>query len=1293
MATKDDLSEQLNITTKLNGLVEKMAKSVADIGDSYETQINTLERLTLAVNGINSTKSVEQLDQIVDSLKAITGQLKKVNDDTTLANMIGSAGKAAAAVGGVGAALGTSASALGKLSDKGTGGMGKFADSVISAATESHKFDKAIEDVSKVMNSKLVKGAEIGVGAIHGFEQGIRNVIALSKGALGFTASLASGLFNIGASIISIPLKIFTGLVDMAASASGGANELMEAIENLRKEMGDLNKSGSKAVLETTKTLKGFSDTGLSTWRVFGTLAERLQLMTKVAVSMGSTFGVLKQEFIDNGGALLAYQKGLGVTDEQMKALGDRAITTGQPLGKMFKDITKQTLALGQAFDIDQKLIGKDISKAVVDVKHFGSVTVKEIGQAAVYARKLGVELDKITGTLDQFETFDSAAESAAKLGQSFGVTVDAFKLMEAQSPAEQIDMLKKSFKDAGVDASTFSRQQLKLLASTTGLDEATAKQVFSMKNQGASLDEIKKKSDTAEKKTLTQTEAMSKLADSIERLVKSGGSQTGSFFDQFVKGFLRGIQSTQEFRQMIMFIKRDLQTAMMAGVQLGRTFEKVFPGVKDFFGGIRDFFEPKRFTKFFADINATFTKFFKDVATGKYSFSELMNQLQKVFFGFFNASEPQGQKTLGAFKKFTSAMADIIGQAIPWIAQQLGKGLQGIADIISGKNKLSGVKAGAEGSLGFMGTLLSPIISGLKKAWNNPEFRNGLNSFVTEMGVMLTKIFHSSTFKTVARTVIGGLITSLFAPVILQGALGGIAGKIGSTVLKTLGAAVFKKGGAGLAEKATTAGSSRLLGTAGPVGLLIAAGAAIGKGVNTYTDQVTSVMNHSSKVIGAGATGIVNALTLGLLPDHLMVDLANTFAKISDMVFNALGSVFGEGFAASMKRKLAGTFEVFGNIYNTISKLFTGNQADFTQAAKDLGFSLLRFVTDALEFTFIQLPILFVKLTAQITSTLVGVIIKLVTLQFTVLTGAIDKAFGTNLSAKIQKISDDVRTSISGGADDMVKDLEKGAKKVSAATDSLENNYMRSAEDRAKAAKAAASTQSQAQVAAIASTNKDVEKSLGSTLDDIKTAKDIQKELSANGGTDFKTLIASVKDKLAGVDFKILTPDQAKDLTDTGAVTDAIKKTVDNISVFFESFGKLPATLKGAIAQLKNDGLKPAMEAVSELVKLANQLDSALADGNLNKVDVKAKLANVANAVGLGGKASYTVTSKPVNITVNMTVTMNVDDIEKAMVMRANSIIRDRLNFATGPNAGRQGTPQIPETNTPNLQRISTSD
>ena len=1296
MASSDDISEQLSLMTKLNNVVERMAKSVASIESSYETQISTLEKVSSAISSINVERSVTELNKINETLKDLVKGFKDVgqNSDQSLGKIAIESGKANTATTALSGALGAAVAGLVALATKGGKGMNGLGDSVEASATQMNKFDQATTKVSKGLTGKLVKATAIGAGAIHGFMQGLRNITAMSKGVLGFTTSFVSALGNIAASIIAIPLKIFTGLVDMAAAAEGGGNELLQALENLRKEMGNLNKSGSAAVLQTTKTMQGFSDTGLSTWRVFGTLAERLEFVTKLAVTMGATFGKLKGEFIENGGALLGFMKGLGATDEQMKALGDRAVTMGTTLSGLLLKVTKQTLALGDAFDIDQKLIGKDIARAIVDVKHFGSVTVKEIGQASVYARKLGLELDKIVGTLDAFETFDSAAENAAKLGQSFGVTIDAFQLMEAQSPAEQLDMLRKSFKDAGVDASQFSRQQLKLLSSTTGLDEATAKQAFSMKNQGVGLDQIKKKSEVAEKKTLTQAEAMSKLADSIERMVKSGPALTGSFFDMFVKGFLRGIQSSKEFRQMIMFIKRDLAIAMQAGVELGRTFEKVFPGVKDFFGGISEFFRPERFRKLFKEINVVFTDFFKSVAEGKFSFPELMSRLQKTFFSFFDTSSPSGQRVLKGFMNFTTSISKIIGQAIPWITEQLGKGLQTIADFIADPSAFGKkLKGPGQNSLGFIGQILEPIITGLKKAWANPIFQKGLHDFVEQMGIMLEKVFKSSVFQKIAKTVIGALLTSLFAPAIMHAALAGITTKIGGAVVKQIGASLFKKGGIALAEKAGGAGIGKLASAAGPVGAIIAAGAAIGKGVNTYTDQINSTMDHSSKVLGAGATGIIDGITLGLLPDDMMSNLANTFASLSDTIFGAMESVFGKGFTETLKRRMASTFEVFGNLYNFIAELFTGDQESFTQAAKDLGLSVLRMVVSALEITQIQLPLFLGRMAVKILTLAGTAIIKIISATLGIITGGIDDVFGTSLSKKLSSASDNMAKQLNSAGDSVNKAMLNVSEKVANTSSELQDKYLRTAADQAKIAKQAADKIGTSQAAATADANKKVERSLSQTLGDIKSAKEIKAELTGEGGVDLTKLITEVKAKLSGVNFKLLDEAQAADLAKTSAIIDSVKGTVDNITNFFSGFAKLPETIKGAVSALKKDAIKPAIEAVNNMIQLANQLDSALADGNLNKLDVRAKLSNVANSVGLGGKASYSITSKPVNITINMTVTMNAEDIEKALIMRGSSIIRDRLNFATGDNAGRKGSPPIPETPTTNLSKIQTAD
>lgn len=726
MANADDLSEQLVLTQKLANAIDSMAKSMAKVESSYENQIAAVEQLTQAFKDLKAQDTSQITQMKFDNLE------KGAKD----------------------------------------------------AATQVTSLTGKLKDLGQTAAKKVPTGLAAVTAGLTGIAQGVRNVIALGKGITGFFSGLVDGAFNIAAAIVAIPFKMFNALVDMAAAAEGGANELAQAIENLRKEMGDLKGPGASAVMETTKALKGFSDTGLNAYMVFGTLAERLEHVTKVAVAMGSTFSVLKDEFKQNGGALLAFQKGLGVTEEGMKAVGDRAITMGKPMTKVFMEMTKQTLALGKAFDLDQKLIGKDMTKALQDVKHFGALTVKEIGQASVYARKLGLELDKIVGTLDAFETFDSAAENAAKLSQSFGVTVDAFQMMEAQSPAEQIEMLRKSFRDAGVDASKFTRQQATLLAQTTGLDEATARQAFSTQNYGVSLDKVKKQSEAAEKKTMTQAEAMSKLADSIERMVKSGGAQSGGFWEMFVKGFLGGIQASKEFREIIWNIKRALQLVYYEGVKLGQAFVEMFPGVKQFLSGIADFFKPEKFKTLVGGVVTILKDWMKQLQdpNGKASFAGLMKNIREKFFDFFDSQSGPGKKMIEGFKTVFKTITNIVSDGIKWSSDMIADGLQYIIDLVTGKQSLDVDTSAANNGLGFLGEAFLKVADGLKHAWKviSPK----VFELVLLLGKKLYSYLTSDEFLNILKPAMPAIAAVLFGPMFGRALLGAATASIGKAAM-----------------------------------------------------------------------------------------------------------------------------------------------------------------------------------------------------------------------------------------------------------------------------------------------------------------------------------------------------------------------------------------------------------------------------------------------------------------------------------------------------------------------------
>ncbi len=136
--------------------------------------------------------------------------------------------------------------------------------------------------------------------------------------------------------------------------------------------------------------------------------------------------------------------------------------------------------------------------------------------------------------------------------------------------------------------------------------------------------------------------------------------------------------------------------------------------------------------------------------------------------------------------------------------------------------------------------------------------------------------------------------------------------------------------------------------------------------------------------------------------------------------------------------------------------------------------------------------------------------------------------------------------------------------------------------------------------------------------------------------------------------------------------------KSFMGIGDLSKSYTEMSSAVVKATGDIGKNGIGPALIAVQKMVQIANNLDAALADGNLNKIDIKAKLENVAKAVGLGGSATYTVdTGKNIVITVNMTVTMDAASVEKAIIYNSKSIITDRLNFATA-NPTQKATDNI---------------
>lgn len=639
-------------------------------------------------------------------------------------------------------------------------------------------------------------------GALKGLKQGFTNLFAISKGIFNFFGSIVKGAFSVTKAIIAIPFGMLKGMSDMALEGQDMANQLFEAMEGLRKEFGFLGPT-SAAVKSTAMSMKGFNDTGLSAFRVFGNAAERIKYMTQLASEMGPQFAANAAEFQKNGGALLAYQKGLGLTGDQMAAVAAAGMRMGKDMGTVLNEVTKQSIRLGKEFGLDAKVISKDMGKALKDMSHFGHLSTKEIATSVVYANKLGISLDKITGLMDQFDTFDKAAESTSKLNEQFGTNIDAMELMAAQSPAEKFELLRKSFAATGKDLTQLNFHERKFLQTTAGLTDEAMNTMIANQDQGDKLHDVASAAKKAEDAQLSQADAMKQLAIQIERLNNDVKAGPGGFMGNLMAGFSRGVKGSAEFQGVMMNLRESMRIAGETGARLGTMFVKAFPGVKQMLGGLSDLFNPARFQKLSGDFMKVFGKYF-DPKTGEFKgkFEDLLEELKKVFGDFFDSGKPASRKIFDGFKKFGEMFGKIFSGLVNFIVPKLAEAINKIADWIS-KPKF-------------------PVV-GAKKEWFQPfldafaTIKDQLGPALSKLGTAIWEKLKESLLGTkVGKGIIAGAIAVVLGPALLQGIAGAAAGgsfkKAGGMLGGLLGKGaqskssideISKSAGTGLATKA----------------------------------------------------------------------------------------------------------------------------------------------------------------------------------------------------------------------------------------------------------------------------------------------------------------------------------------------------------------------------------------------------------------------------------------------------------------------------------------------------------
>jgi len=926
--------EQSRAAQEIAAVMAKLAVDSEKVAESLRGQAKAMAEICEAMKCFESTQSIQNMNQLVLALRGVNDISKTTS--TTIILVGRDVRNLSGDFGGLG---------------------GQIRDAGGQAGKTNKEFDR-----SKKTSFLLSIALGALIGAYDGLKASIKATLAVSKATLSFFGSIISSAFSITKAILAIPFKMFSALIDMADKGGNSISELAEAINGMRKEFGTLAGPTNKAIMGTAKAMSSLTIPGTSTFQIFGNVAERLKMLTELYASSGPNLRSFAQEIEKTKGAAVALQKGLGLTAEGMETMASISKNSGKPLTQTLVNVTKHADHMAKRFGLDAKLISKDLVKAAGDFKNFGNVSIKEMGIAVTYATKLGLSLDKITGTMDAFGTFDDAADNVSKLNEAFGTNIDAMEIMQAETPDKKLEILRKEMRKAGIEGEKLNHVQRKMIASATGLDDQAIIAATSTKNYGVSLKEIKKEGEKAEKKTLTQAQAMEKLADAMERMLKPGQSLTDGkgLFGGFLAGVMKGIEMSPEFMQMMSAIKRAIVAFFNAGMVVGRKFVELFPGIKDVFSAITKIFDPAKVTQMTQKITSAFTEFFKDIGdpNSKNSFGKLMEKLQDAFFNYFNSNTPEGRELVGGFKKIFIAIIRMIGEAIPYVMQQVTKVALAITEFIKDP-KAYIKKLGAGGSDSGFGPVFAEAFENIKQAW--PALRDslvGLFQIAFEKFKSVAVPWMKSTLLPMGEKVLKYMATGFAIRTGITMLIGALLGALKAALLGAI-EALFTGGGGGLAGRFVTGLKNllgptltKVLGKTFIVAAVADAAINISKSMEEFSDTLQKKgFDPATSKIAAGTTGLINTITLGLLPKDLQAKISESVAEMSKILFDTLDKWFGPGFSDSIKKLFSSFFDFFAGIGDALLGIWNGDQSKVNSAFQKIGESLWNFLMGAIEF------------------------------------------------------------------------------------------------------------------------------------------------------------------------------------------------------------------------------------------------------------------------------------------------------------------------------------------------------
>jgi len=570
---------QLDIANQLLSAMDKLAEKAENISNAFKSQSDVLNDINDSFNDLN-----ENTENHADSLEGLTGALNKAYESAE--KSVEQGGKFTSFVQEMQKGIddmGASVWLMSSAWEKVTNPIKSAGSKLLEIAKKSKVLNKIGKGLKSI--SKNWKDYSAAMKQANGFLE--RWVIRL-KAVSELTKSLMGGMVGLLKSAVSSIGGIVSGVVNVIKSATGMVTKFLKLALTLPFEIaqaaaslgGKLRQELFEVVIQAGEETKQYfdqaSDIGMGMKRLTNIAAGSLKAFQSVNSEVTKLFGygaqgaaAMIKETSENINAmghfseifagsitknsknikfLAKAQRALGLSGEDFGYLALDAASNSQGLQTTIAKTAETLDYVSRTSSVDFKRLSKNFFSLRKDIVNFGHLTNNELANLTAKMTQMGVKMEDAAALFGKFSTFEDAANASAMLSQTFGMNVDAMKLIEAQNPGEIIDMFRHAMFETGRSFDDLNRHEKSLMAQHTGMSAESLKMIMNFRRMGYTYEESKQMMEDS-KPEARQLNALKGLNSSITQFQKTLNFK--SPFEAFFKGLTQALSYSPELRRV----------------------------------------------------------------------------------------------------------------------------------------------------------------------------------------------------------------------------------------------------------------------------------------------------------------------------------------------------------------------------------------------------------------------------------------------------------------------------------------------------------------------------------------------------------------------------------------------------------------------------------------------------------------------------------------------------------------------------------------------------------------------